>query len=60
MNVNDAPAISLDGEDPVITIRSVNYTEGNGSVEIVPNIVILDSDPSPIIQRYLAISTPSP
>lgn len=51
MNTNDAPAISLDGEAPIITTLSFNYMEGSGSVEVVPNLVVLDSDPNAMIQR---------
>lgn len=54
MNTNDPPAISLDGVDPVIITLSANYTEGSGSVEIVPSAAIVDPDPDPMVQRSVA------
>ena len=51
VNTNDAPAISLDGEAPVISTLPLNYTEGSGAVMVTPSLVVLDSDPDPMIQR---------
>ena len=51
-NTNDNPFVSLDGETPVITEKTINYTEGTGEVPIVPTISVIDVDPEPMIMRY--------
>ena len=50
MNINDAPLVSLNGEVPVVEY-TISYTEGAGAVPVVPNLHVLDVDPSPIIVR---------
>ena len=48
------PAISLNGEeDPVNQRLSVNYTEGTLAQQIVPNLVVVDTDPDAMIRRYV-------
>jgi hypothetical protein len=51
MNTNDNPFVSLNGDIPVIMEYSTSYTEGSGAVVIVPNLHVVDSDPSPLIVR---------
>jgi hypothetical protein len=51
INTNDAPIISLDGRDPVITRLSLNYIEGSRNVLVAPNLEIVVVDPQPIIRR---------
>ena len=51
MNVNDAPVVSLNGEDPVITAFSSSYTEGTGAQTVLSNLFVVDTDPMPMIQR---------
>ena len=51
VNTNDAPAVSLDGEDPIISTLDLNYVEGDLNVIVAPNLVIVDVDPDPMIQR---------
>ena len=51
MNINDNPLVSLNGDTPVITEYSISYPEGSGTVVIVPNLHIVDTDPSPVIVR---------
>ena len=51
MNLNDAPQISLDGEDRVVRTFSTNYTEGSGPLAIVPNLFVVDTDPMDMIRR---------
>ena len=51
MNINDNPLVSLNGDTPVITEYSTNYAEGSGPVVVVPNLHVVDTDPSPVIVR---------
>ena len=51
MNLNDAPQISLDGEDRVVRTFSANYTEGSEPLAIVPNLFVVDTDPMDMIRR---------
>ena len=52
-NTNDAPVISLNGVmDPVSQQLSTSYTEGTGAQTIVPNILVVDTDPDSMINRY--------
>ena len=55
VNLNDPPQISLDGEDPVITAFSTNYTEGDGPQQIVSNLFVVDTDPMAIIRRWVEV-----
>lgn len=50
MNINDNPVVSLNGEIPVIEYTT-SYVEGSGAMTIVPNLHVLDVDPSPMIVR---------
>lgn len=50
-NTNDAPAVSLDGADPVVTSLSTQYGEGAMATAIVPNLQVIDVDPDAMIQR---------
>ena len=53
-NTNDAPAISLDGmEDPVNQQFFTSYTEGTGAQLIVPDLLVVDTDPNSMISRYI-------
>ena len=51
INTNDNPLISLNGESPVTTMYTTTYTEAMGPVAIVPNLYVVDTDPSPVIIR---------
>ena len=51
VNVNDNPAVSLSGDIPVVKMLNVTYTEGNGTQTILPNIAVIDTDPTAMIQR---------
>ena len=51
VNTNDAPEVSLNGEDPIIGTLDLNYVEGDRNVFVAPNLVIVDVDPDPMIQR---------
>ena len=51
-NTNDPPAISLDGvEDPVNQQFSTNYIEGIGAQTIVPDVLVVDTDPNSMISK---------
>ena len=51
-NTNDAPAISLNGEeDPVNQVLSVTYIEGTLAQQVVPNLTVVDIDPDSRIRR---------
>ena len=52
MNINDIPSISLDGESPIVTSLTSNYTEGSGAVSIASNTYVIDVDPNANIMRY--------
>ena len=49
VNVNDQPAVSLDGEAPIVSEISINFTEGAVPVTLAPNLVVVDSDPAAMI-----------
>lgn len=55
MNLNDAPQISLDGEDRVVRTFSANYTEGSEPLAIVPNLFVVDTDPMDMIRRWVEV-----
>ena len=52
VNTNDNPSVSLDGENPIIMNFTIPYTEGSGPATILPNLFVVDNDPSPIIIRW--------
>ena len=39
--------------DPVSQQFSTNYTEGTGAQAIVPDVLVVDTDPNSMINRYL-------
>jgi len=51
VNINDAPVVSLNGEDPIVMAFPSNYTEGSGAQRVVSNLFVIDTDPMPMIQR---------
>ena len=51
-NTNDAPAISLNGEeDPVNQMLSITYIEGTRAQQVAPNLTVVDPDPDAMIRR---------
>ncbi len=52
MNTNDNPAVSLEGEVPIITSLMVDYMEGGDPLLIIPRVVVIDTDPMEMIIRY--------
>ena len=50
-NTNDAPAISLDGSLSPTIFLPRTYTEGEGNSTVLPDVRILDSDPTAMIQK---------
>lgn len=51
VNINDEPAVSLDGEAPIVRAISISFTEGANPVTLAPNLVVVDPDPTAMIVR---------
>ena len=51
MNINDLPAVSLNGAAPIVRTLSANFMERAAPVILAPNLVVVDPDPTAMIVR---------
>ena len=57
INTNDEPFVSLAGGAPGVQELTFDYTEGDGPELITPQLVVVDTDPTAMIQRYNVLYT---